>query len=218
MALLVPSVVGAQPAADPVRKAVQQFIQHQLAGQPGKVSIEVGAVEGVLPSPGCQRVEAFLPPGARLWGNVTVGARCAAGANWTLYVPVTVRIEAPVVVAARPLVAGRVLSADDVTLQSQDLTQLPPGVLTDVSRVVGQTLTVGLLPGYPLRQDMLRPPLVIRQGQPVKLIARGGGFSVSAEGRALGNAAAGQTVQVRAPAGQTVTGVARPDGTVEVAF
>lgn len=218
LAMALPLGAWAQQAPDGIRKAVEQFARQQLAGQPGQVSLEVGAVDPGLQLPRCQRIEAFLPPGARLWGQSTVGARCAAGANWTVYVPVTVRIQAPVVVAARPLAAGRTLGTEDVGLATQDITQLPPGTLTDPAQAVGQVLNVGLMPGYPLRQDMLRPPVVIRQGQTVKLVVQGGGFSVSAEGRALTNASAGQPVQVRTASGQTVSGIARPDGSVEVSY
>lgn len=212
------SALAAPAAPDALRREVEQFAYQQLAGQAGEVRVEVGALDPGLTLPRCQRLEVFLPPGVRLWGTVNVGVRCAAGAAWTVYVPVTVRVHAPVVTAARPLAAGRPLAADDLTLKTLDLTQLPPGVLTDPAQAVGQTLTVGLLPGYPLRQDMLRAPLVIRQGQTVKLIVQGEGFRVSAEGRALTNASPGQTVQVRTASGQTVSGVARPDGSVEVSY
>lgn len=217
--LLLPLAAISAPATlDALRAHVEQFAHQQLAGQPGEIRVEVGALDPALRLPACQRLEVFLPAGVRLWGSVSLGVRCAAGANWTVYVPVTVRVQAPVVTAARPLPAGRLLTVEDLAVQTQDLTQLPPGVLTDPAQAVGQTLNVGLMPGYPLRQDMLRAPWVIRQGQTVKLIAQGGGFRVSAEGRALNNASAGQSVQVRTPSGQTVTGVARADGSVEVSY
>jgi flagella basal body P-ring formation protein FlgA len=41
---------------------------------------------------------------------------------------------------------------------------------------------------------------------------------VSAEGKAMANAGVGQVAQVRTATGQTVSGVARADGTVEVSF
>ena len=41
---------------------------------------------------------------------------------------------------------------------------------------------------------------------------------VSAEGRALANAADGQTVLVRGPSGQTISGIARSGGIVEVRY
>ncbi|MCC6828765.1 MAG: flagella basal body P-ring formation protein FlgA, partial [Novosphingobium sp.] len=41
-------------------------------------------------------------------------------------------------------------------------------------------------------------------------------FQVASEGKALGNAIAGQVVQVRMNSGQTVRGLAQADGTVRV--
>ncbi len=84
--------------------------------------------------------------------------------------------------------------------------------------VVGKVLTVGVVAGYPLRQDMLRAPIVVRQGQSVRVIAQGQGFRVSSEGKAMSNAAVGQQVQIKAQNGQTVSGVVRADGTVEVQY
>jgi flagella basal body P-ring formation protein FlgA len=67
-----------------------------------------------------------------------------------------------------------------------------------------------------LRSDQLIAPWVVQQGQSVKMQSSGPGFSVSSEGKALNNAAAGQLVQVRTNSGQTVSGIARPGGIVEV--
>jgi flagella basal body P-ring formation protein FlgA len=56
----------------------------------------------------------------------------------------------------------------------------------------------------------------VQQGQNVKTVSNGPGFSVSSEGKALSNAVAGQLVQVRTNSGETVSGIARPGGIVEV--
>ena len=59
-------------------------------------------------------------------------------------------------------------------------------------------------------------PWAVQQGQNVKTISSGAGFSVSSDGKALNNAAEGQVVQVRTNTGQTVSGIARPGGIVEI--
>lgn len=200
-----------------IRQAAESYARQQTAHLPGQVTITVGAIEPVQFT-ACTKLQAFLPLSAKLWGNSTVGVRCASAAQWSLFVPVTVRVQGPVVVAARPLPSGKQLAAEDVVLQNAELTQLPSGILNDANEVLGKTLGVGVNAGQALRQDMLRAALVIRQGQVVKLIAQGEGFKVSSEGRALANAAAGQTVQVKAQNGQTVSGTARADGSVEVQY
>lgn len=50
----------------------------------------------------------------------------------------------------------------------------------------------------------------------MRVVSKGKGFQVATEGKALNNAAAGQVVQVRTASGQTLSGIARADGTVEI--
>ena len=215
--VLLPALAAQQEPVAAIRQAAEAYAKQQTAHLPGQVSVVVGAIEPMQLAP-CAKLQVFMPLGAKLWGNTSVGVRCSAGAEWNVYVPVTVRVQAPVVVATRPLASGKQVAAEDLTLQVAELTQLPSGVVTDANDAVGKILTVGVNAGYPLRQDMLRAPIVVHQGQSVRLIALGRGFKVSSEGKALSNAATGQSVQVKAQNGQTVSGVVRADGSVEVQY
>jgi flagella basal body P-ring formation protein FlgA len=91
-------------------------------------------------------------------------------------------------------------------------------VLLDPAHAIGKQPAMSLAAGQPLRREMLRAPAVVVQGQTVRLVTRGPGFQVSAEGRALANAQEGQLVQVRASSGSTVSGLARTGGIVEVKY
>ena len=73
-----------------------------------------------------------------------------------------------------------------------------------------------LAAAQPLRADQLIAPWAVQQGQNVKTVSSGAGFSVSSDGKALNNAAEGQVVQVRTNTGQTVSGIACPGGIVEI--
>lgn len=200
-----------------IRKAVEDHLQIQIKGQPGKASYTVGPIASANLPP-CDSLEASTSPGASPWGRSSVTVRCLAGASWTLLVPVRIRVLGNYVVNARPLGAGQVIDAADVIYQSGDLGALPAGVLTDTAQAVGQVSRIALVAGRPLRADMLKEQTVIRQGQTVKVVSRGKGFEVSNEGRALANATVGQVVQVRLGSGQVVSGIADAGGTVEVAF
>ena len=196
--------------------AIEQLLQQQTVGLPGRVSFSVGAIDRNLNLTVCAAPEAFMAPGARVWGNTSVGVRCMGASPWTIYVPVSVRVMAGVVVAAHPLTQGRTIAAADLTLQEADLGLLPGAVMTDAGQAIGRVVTVGVAAGQPLRQDLLRAPLVIQQGQSVTLRAQGAGFKVSATGKALTNAVEGQIAQVRTLTGNTVNGVARPGFIVDV--
>lgn len=201
-----------------LRQAVEQFLRIQSAGLPGQVTISVGQVDPRLNLAACAAPEAFLPGTARVWGKTTVGVRCSAPAPWTVYIPATVSVTGDYLVTATPLAQGQVVGPNDLAKVRGDLTALPQGIVTDASQAVGRTLNVSLRPGTPLRGDSLRSQQVVQQGQLVRLVTNGPGFSISAEARAISNAADGQIAQARTQAGQVVSGVARAGGVVEVTY
>lgn len=209
---------NAWQSTEPLRSVAENFARQQTADLPGQVTVIAGAIDPRLRLPACPQPEAFLPTGSRLWGSATVGVRCQAPSAWTVYIPVTVKVTAQVVVAAKPMSHGHVVDQADILAKKEDITQLPAGILTDPAQAIGKTVVGSIPAGYPLRTEALRSPLAVTQGQIVKLIARGRGFSVSTEGKALANATEGQTVAVRTPSGQIVNGTARAGGVVEVPF
>jgi flagella basal body P-ring formation protein FlgA len=199
-------------------KVAETFVLSQTRSLPGQVSVAAGAVDTRLRLPKCANAEGFLPPGARLWGNATVGIRCSQPSAWTIYLPVTVKVMAPLASAAKHLPQGHVITAADIVMQPGDLTQFPPGAITDAQQVVGKVLASSISAGQVLRPEQLRAPQLVKTGQNVRLVAQGDSFQVSAEGKALNNAGAGQSVSVRTAGGKVVSGVVRADGAVEVNF
>lgn len=196
--------------------AIEQLMYQQTAGLPGKVSFTIGAIDRNLNLHACAAPEAFMASGARLWGNTSVGVRCTGNSPWTIYVPVSVKVMAEVVVAAHSLTQGRAIEAGDLVLQEADLGLLPGAVITDTGQAIGRVVTISVNAGQPLRQDLLRAPLVIQQGQSVTLRVQGAGFKVSTTGRSLTNAAEGQVAQVRTLKGNTVNGIARLGAIVDI--
>jgi flagella basal body P-ring formation protein FlgA len=201
-----------------LRTVVEQFLQTQTAGLPGDVTVKVGAIDARTALAACPAPEAFLQPGARAWGKTTVGVRCTAPSNWTIFVQAQVNVQAEYVAAALPLAQGQAIEQSQLVLVKGDIATMPNGIITDMAQAIGRTPTVSLAAGTPLRLDTLRSKPVVQQGQAVRLVSNGNGFSVSAEGKAIGNAGDGQIVQVRTPSGTVISGTARTGGMVEVAF
>lgn len=214
--LAAPVFAAERQKMPPILKIVENFVRNETAGLPGRVSFSLGTIDPHLILPACRALEPFIPAGTRLWGQAMVGVRCNEQAGWTMYVPVSIRVMANVAHAGRPLAHGQQVEATDIMLQEADLAQLPGGILTDMNQALGKTLVSNIAAGQPLRQDILRAPLVIQQGQTVQLQTQGRGFSARAEGKALAAAADGQVVQVRITSGRTISGIARPGGIVEV--
>jgi flagella basal body P-ring formation protein FlgA len=203
-------------AQNTLNSTLDDFLRTQTQGLPGKVTYSIGQLDARTPLSPCAAFEPFLPAGSQLWGKATVGVRCLGPSTWTIYVPVQVSVAGNYLISARTMPAGYVLGAADVVVRSGDLSKLPANVITDQAQAIGKTVKNGFAAGQPLRSDLLVTPWAIQQGQNVKAVSNGPGFSVSSEGKALNNAAEGQVVQVRTPSGQTISGIARPGGIVEI--
>jgi flagella basal body P-ring formation protein FlgA len=195
-----------------IRTAVETFVRAQTLTLPGQVNIKVNHIDKRIALPACPSLETFLPPGAQLFGNSTVGVRCVGTHPWKLFVQVHVKVSTRLLIASQPLQQGQVLRAEDISSQNGELTQA--GMLTDPAQAIGKILNFSIGAGQVLKQDMLRAPYVVMQGQTVQLQIEEQGFSIRSEGRALNNAADGQNVQIRTPSGQVVSGVAKADGTI----
>lgn len=208
------------PRQDPqvIRKVVEHFLRVQSTGLPGQVSISASALDERANLAACAAPEAFMPPGSRAWGRTTVGVRCAVPVAWTVYIQATVKVVAEYLTTAAPVAQGQIIGPQHLLKARGDLTQLPPGILTDASQAVGHALAMSLPAGAPLRNDALRAQAAVKQGQTVRLSTGGAGFRISAEAKALNNATEGQVVQARTPGGEVVSGVAKSGGVVEVTY
>lgn len=208
----------AQQPPEAVRAAARELLLRDSHGLPGRVVIEVGEFDARNQLPPCARLEAFLPPGTRAWGQLNIGVRCASPVEWTAYVPGRVAVMGDYLVTRRPIRGGQVIAPADLERLNGDLAAQPDNTLTDMTQAVGHRARYSIAAGSPLRADMLRLPQAVRQGQNVKVVGAGEGFTVANEGRALNAAAAGEPVRVRLGNGQVVSGTAQADGSVEVRF
>jgi flagella basal body P-ring formation protein FlgA len=145
-----------------------------------------------------------------------VGIRCQGPNIWNILVPVEISVTGTYVTTARAILAGHTIQQGDLHVLSGDISGLPTGVIASPELVIGKTLRNSLGVGQLLRSDQLIAPMVIKQGQSVRVVSKGDGFSVSAEGKAINNATEGQLVQIKMSSGQTITGTARANGLVEI--
>ena len=235
--LLQSAAAGAAPARDTsagipqnhaqIRNTVTTFVQQQTAPLPGKITFQIDEIDQRIILPKCAEFEAFLPAGSQLIGKTSVGVRCAPSPrkeeandraartnSWRIFVPVQIRLNLNLLTSAHQLPPGHTLQERDIASQSTETSQ--PGGFTDPKQVLGKVLRYGVAAGQVLREDMLRQPYSVTQGQIVQLAVQGNGFSIRNEGVALNNAGEGQTVQVRVGPGRVISGVARVSGVVEI--
>lgn len=221
---LAQTTMAAAPAASPrqdlgaLQKIAEQFIDIQTTGLSGTVSAAVDPVDNRLSLAACAAPQAFLPNGSRLWGRTSIGIRCTAPSPWTVYLRATVQVVAEYIVTTAPLAQGQTIGPDNISKVKGDLSNLPNGIITDASQVIGRVANISLAAGAPIRLDALRSNRVVQQGQIVRVVSTGPGFQITAEGRALTNANEGQIAQAKTPAGQVISGIAKTGGILEVNY
>ena len=211
-----PAMAATHQDATQIRATAERFLLAQAGGQPGKVTVNVQSPRAPLPT--CAALEAFSMPGSRVVGKFTVGVRCLAPSNWTVYLPAQVRSIGAYVATARALPANHVLTEADLMLREGDLGLLPADVATQPAALAGHRTVSGVAAGAALRSGLLRAPQVVQQGQPTRIMLVGPGFSVQTEGQALANAGRGDRVRVKTASGQVVSGIARDGQQVDVVF
>lgn len=216
LALLLLHSAAALSAQDhaSLRAAVSAFVGQQTATLPGRVSFNVDEIDQRINLKSCNKFEAYLPPGSQLMGRVSVGVRCLDTNGWSIYIPVQIKISRDLIISARTLSMGQIIHEEDIARLTSEVNQ--SGVITDARLVIGKVLRYSVAAGYVLRDDMLRAPYSVKQGQSVQLTVQGNGFKLSSSGVALNNASEGETVQIRTSTGRTVSGIAVNEGIVKI--
>jgi flagella basal body P-ring formation protein FlgA len=176
-----------------------------------RIEVIAGTLDPRLRLAPCERVEAYLPAGARAWGRTRIGLRCLQGTTrWNVSMPLTVRVWAQAVVLAVPLPAGSVLASEHLALAEVDWAAEPASAFADPARLIGRSLARPLPAGGAPRQTDLKSRQWFAAGDTVRVVASGAGFAITSEATALSHGLEGQTARVRTEGGRVLSG--RPVG------
>lgn len=185
-------------AADPVVEAVSAFLHQRSRGLGEEVRIEVQPPAARMPT--CERPRPFLPGhGRNLPGPVTVGVRCGADGGQLRYLQARVTAIGNYWVTAGPVDAGTPITGQMLARARGDLGSLPRGAMLEREKILGQVATRPLGSGTVLQDHLLKAPPLVERRQMVSVEARGRGFRIAREGRALEEGALGEPVRVRLP-------------------
>jgi len=152
----------------------------------------------------------------KLWGRTFLRVSCVGTDTPGFFVAVDFRVTAPVLVVKKPVSQGQPVTADDVQVQAMDLTTLKGGWVSELAHLNQKTATRSLNPGLVLRPDLLKGQALIRQGDTVKVLIQGSGFSIGGQAVALEEAELGQTLRIRMPQGKVIQAVVKDAMVVEL--
>jgi flagella basal body P-ring formation protein FlgA len=133
--------------------------------------------------------------------------------RWLALMLLATPVAAETVVAARTVRGQALIGPDDVRVAEGDV----PGAAIALDEVVGQEARMMLYAGRPVLLSQVGPPALVERNQLVELTFQSGPLTITAEGRALGRAGAGDDVRVMNLASKkTVTGLVMDDGSIVV--
>ncbi|WJV56080.1 flagellar basal body P-ring formation chaperone FlgA [Pectobacteriaceae bacterium CE90] len=159
----------------------------------------------------CDNPQLSLSSNAKVWGNVSVSIRCNQQRR---FIQVNVQVTGNYVVTSRMIPRGTTLSNNDLRITQGRLDQLPTHAILLLNDAQGAIALRNIAPGQAVTSVMIRKPWVIHAGQNVQILVQGTGFTIRNEGKAMNNAAIGQSARVRTPSGQIVSGVVNEDGII----
>ncbi|WP_254606933.1 flagellar basal body P-ring formation chaperone FlgA [Rhodoferax sp. BAB1] len=219
----LPALAQAVSSEAQLPALAQAWLDRTLAAQaardqlPVRLEATLGVLDSRLRLAPCARVEAYLPPGSRLWGSSRIGLRCLEGARrWNVSIPVTVKATGSAWVLRRDVAPGQPLEAGDLMLAEVDWTAEASPVLAGRDAWAGQVATRALSAGQTLRQNMVRAAQVFQAGAQVRVLVQGGGFQISALAQALSPGVVGQPARVRTDSGRVLSATVLDARTVRV--
>lgn len=187
--------------------SVLQWVAQSQKLTPDKVSLV--PLDSRLQVRACEKPLAMDLPFA---SAETVRVRCAQP-NWQLYVRVTLAGKTPerpqankpdepakrwVLVAAVPLQRGMTLNETHVQRLEVDTSGLPMNVLEQASEVMHAELVRDVRSGEPLKNNDIRPTVLVKRGQTVLLsVGQAQGFQISARVEALQDGRFGEQIKLK---------------------
>ncbi len=202
-----------------IYQAARDFVHSQVISQhKTKATVKIGTLDSRLKLRRCSKpLQAFLPKGSRDSGRTTIGVRCNSTNPWSLNIPVTISVFKNVLVAARQLQKGTVITASDIKLKKTDASNLHYGFFKELKDGAGKKIKRRVLAGTVLTPAMLKNPQLISRGQQITIVAQSGRMAVRMDGKALGSGAVGDRIRVKnTKSGIKLEGVITPSGEVEI--
>lgn len=110
-----------------------------------------------------------------------------------------------------PLRQGDVISSSDIEYVDIRTNAISANMIVDANKLVGQTPRRGIAAMKPVMLGDVQAPLVVKKGDLVTMVLKSNIISLTAQGRAMENGAAGDTIRVmntssKQVLGATVTG------------
>jgi flagella basal body P-ring formation protein FlgA len=120
-------------------------------------------------------------------------------------------------VPSRRIMPEEIVTAADLTLVEMPMQRVANFAIATAEGLVGQQVRRMLVAGRPVPRQSVIPPVIVSRGDKVKILLSYGGLQLTAAGRAMSDAHAGQEIRVvNLSSNKAISAVATTHGIVEV--
>ncbi|SFM47251.1 flagellar basal body P-ring formation chaperone FlgA [Thermodesulforhabdus norvegica] len=195
-------VVSRKTIVIPKEEIEKAYVDYVLAHSPWDaedIKIEQIRYAGlpVVPA-GTRTYEVSADRNERFLGNVTLTVRCLVNGRHarTLRVAGFVRLFKEVIHASEIIPKGSIIDASKLSWKRADITESPEDYVTEPSRVIGKRVLQDVYPGEPIKISEIDDPIVVRRGDPVKIVFQRPGLILTAKGQVKEDGRVGDVVKV----------------------
>ena len=203
VSLLAPHSVAVERQFQDLSQITSQaeaYLQQHYA-RPSKqteLRFSVGSIDQRLKLTQCDNPLTFHLHGNRSnAGNVTLKVGCQAPVNWSFYLPATVKLIQPALVAARNLQRGELIAEGDFSVEMRSLPASSGDVFSQPNQALGLEVKRTIAVGDVINARRVTQPVIVKRGDKVTISAKTGGIAVVTQGTALNNGKKGQQIKVR---------------------
>ena len=224
IALLLAAGVHAESASvERVRADLERFIGEHVDAEPSAVELPElrGFDYDVSGVPGALRTELSTRSAMPFRGRVAITVALYVGDQLVKRAVVSpyVRLSDRIVVTARALKKGDVVTANDLAYSDRDRAESPGDAVRDLAALVGLRSKRALAGDQLLREGDFEPVPIVERGDRVMLVLQSGALLIQVTGQAKERGATGDWIRVvNLDSKRELTGRVDREGRVHVPF
>lgn len=202
-----------------IAEAVQSYVVKNI-NFPYEYELTQTPLDGRLKLPQCpQPIEAFSTTDVIKPGRTTIGVRCNSEKRWSIFTSVIIKTYQMVVVSTRPILRGEMITAQHLTVEKRDISNLREDFITEMQQIENKQAVRSLDAGTILSKRYFVEPQIIKKGEQVIISSSKADFSIRMNGIAMMDGVKGQVIRVKnQSSGRIINAIAVEPGLVVVNY
>ena len=178
--------------------------QYNAANSGAEVNFRITALDNRLALADCNQPIDVDDNSQKAGNRINLKVSCKGSTPWSIYVPVTLEVLRPVVVANRPIARGERIHSADLHMLKLDTAQLSGAYFSDINVIAGQEARRLINTDEVIYDHAVEPPIIVKRGESVTITAQAGGLSVRMTAVAMSDGRRGDKITVKNPQSKRV--------------